>query len=95
MNIKIKYPHSRGHIRVENDVEIKEIFVKEDIMNPKGEIVSIGFRNKESSGLIEFKRGELDHLMRSIRGKTHLIKDMKIIRDDVDEEADDEPLNLM
>ncbi len=82
MNIKIKYPHSKGHIRVENNVEIKEVFVKEDMLNPKGEKISIGFRNKESSGLLEFDREEIDRLMESLRERTHLIKDMKIIRDD-------------
>ena len=82
MNIKIKYLHSKGHVRVENNVEIKEVFVKEKMTDPDAERISIGFRNKDSSGLLEFTHDEIDRLMRTLKDRTGLIKDFKIIRDE-------------
>lgn len=81
MQIKIKYPNEKGIIRIENEVEIKEVMINEDILHPENEIVKLGFVNDFSSGLIELNSKEIDRLMNTIKNKTHLIKDIKIFRE--------------
>ena len=82
MKIKIKYPSNRGEIRVENDVDIKEVFIKEDLLIPNAEKVTVGFTNKDSSGIIEFSGHEMDRLFRTMKDKMHLIKAFKVIKDE-------------
>lgn len=81
MNIKIKYPHIKGETRIENSAEIKEVFIKEDLFDPKNEKISIGFTNEVSSGLIEFSSTEFDRLIKSAKSKVKLVKGFKILRD--------------
>ncbi len=80
MHLKIKYPNNKGEIRIENEVEIREVMVREHILDPQKKRISIGFTNDYSSGLVEFSLAEFDKLMRSAKDKVHLIKGMKVIR---------------
>ena len=80
MEIKLKYLNEKGAVRIENNVEIKEVLVREHLMDPKKKKISIGFMNDYSSGLLEFSPGEFDQLMKSARDKVHLIKGMKVIK---------------
>jgi hypothetical protein len=82
MNIKIKYPHNKGETRIENNVTIKEVLIKEDLLNPDKEKISIGFINEISSGLIEFSPEEFHKLMRSGKNKVNLVKGFKILKDE-------------
>ena len=81
MKIKIKYPSSDGIIRLENEVEIREVFIKEDMLNPSGERVHLGFVNKNSSGIIELSGDEFDRIDKSAKGRIHLVKDVKVFRE--------------
>ena len=49
-------------------------------MHPKKESISIGFRGKNSSGIIELKTKELEHIYNSVKKRTHLIKGFKKMR---------------
>jgi len=80
MHIKIKYQQEEGEIRLENSVEIKEVMIREHLMDPKKKRISIGFTNDSSSGLVEFSPEEFDRLVKSARDNTHLIKGIKVIR---------------
>ncbi len=81
MHIKIKYPHQKGEIRIENEVEIKEVMIREHLLDQGKKRISIGFMNDYSSGLIEFSPIEFDKLMKSAKNRVNLIKDMKVIRE--------------
>ena len=81
MNIKIKFPHDHGITRVENNVNIEEVFIKQDILNSKKDKIAIGFVNATSSGIIEFNRDEFNKLMTTIEDKLDLIKEKKIFRE--------------
>lgn len=81
MIIKTKYKTRNGLRKVKNQVHIEEIIINESMMNPKTEKIEIGFRNNQTSGLIEFRPDEMDRLIRTIGNKTNLIKSVKIIRD--------------
>ena len=77
MRIKMRYINSGGFVRLENFVDIKEVMVNEDFLHPENESIAIGFRNKDSSGIIEFSVGEFDKLADSVKRKMHLIKGFK------------------
>lgn len=80
MNIKIKYPGKNGIIRIENSADIKEVMIKENLVDADKRKVVIGFMNEESSGIIELGYPEFDRLMKSARDNTKLVKGMKVIR---------------
>lgn len=80
MIIKTKYKTGNGPRKVKNQVNVEEIIINENMMNPKNEKFEIAFRNNSTSGLIEFRPDEMDRLIRTIKDKTNLIKSVKIIR---------------
>ena len=77
MRMKIRYANSGGFTRLENFAPIKEVMINEDFLHPDHESIALGFRNKDSSGVIEFTVKEFDKIAHDIKKKKHLIKDMK------------------
>ena len=77
MRIKTRYINSGGFVRLENFVAVKEVMINEDFMHPENESIAIGFRNKDSSGIIEFTVGEFQRMSHSVSKKMHLIKSLK------------------
>ena len=80
MDIKIKYPHPRGITRIENNVEIKEVMIKGDLLDPYDQKVVLGFSNDHSSGVLEFSHEEFEKLMKTSKDKLRLVKDVKIFK---------------
>lgn len=80
MEIKLKYLNENGAVRIENNVEIKEVLVREHLLDKEKKKISIGFTNDYSSGLLEFSPEEFDKLIKSARDKVHLIRGMKVIK---------------
>lgn len=78
MRMKIRYANAGGFTRIENFVNIKEVMINEDFLHPENESIALGFRNKDSSGIIEFTTSEFEKLFRSVHKKKHLIKNFKI-----------------
>lgn len=78
MRIKLRYVNSNGFVKIENFVEIKEVMINEDFTHPESESIALGFRNKDSSGIIEFTSAEFDKLANTVRKKTHLLKGVKV-----------------
>ena len=81
MNIKIKQFGSGGSFRLESNVEIKEVLINEDFLRPEHESIALGFKNKDSSGLIELTPREVDELVKAVDKKKHLIKGIKIFKE--------------
>ena len=79
MRIKMRYVNSGGFVRLENFVNIKEVMINEDFLHPENESIALGFKNKDSSGVIEFKVGEFERLANSVKKKMHLIKGFKTL----------------
>ena len=73
----MRYINSGGFVRLENFVNIKEVMINEDFLHPENESIAFGFKNKDSSGIIEFTVGEFDKLANSVKRKMHLIKSFK------------------
>lgn len=80
MIIKLKKRHSRGIIRVEGSGEIKEVAVKEDLLNPDKEMVHLFFRGSHSSGVVELTSHEVDMLVKRVHPKTNLSKNVKVLK---------------
>jgi hypothetical protein len=77
MQIKIKKTNSDGIVRLETSGEVREILVNEDIMNPNNESISICFRGKNSSGIVDMTPAEIEKLYNSVKERIHLIKGLK------------------
>jgi len=75
----MKYINSGGFIRSENFFEIKEVMINEDFLHPENESIALGFRNRDSSGIIEFTVKEFEKLAESVKRKMHLIKGFKTL----------------
>lgn len=80
MKAKIKKLTKDGVVRLEASGEIKEIWVNEDFLKPTDESISLGFRGKDSSGIIELSIKEFEALYKDLKKRKKIIKDIKIIK---------------
>lgn len=79
MQIKVRKVNSDGTVRLESTGEVKEIIVNEDIVHPNKESVSLCFRGKNSSGIVDLTPKEIDFLYEKIRSRMHLIKGLRTL----------------
>jgi hypothetical protein len=80
MKAKIKKMNSDGVVRLETGGDIKEILINEEFLHPQDESISLCFKGKSSSGIIELTIKEVKELTDALKKKQHLIKDVKVIR---------------
>ena len=83
MNIKTRMNTSNGNARFENSVDLIEVMINEDFLHPDHESIALGFKNKDSSGLIELSPKEVDEIIKAVDKKKHLIKGVKIFSERV------------
>ncbi len=83
MNIKTRINSSKGNVKLENRVDLIEVMINEDFLHPNQESIALGFRNKDSSGLIELSPKEVDEILKAVEKKKHLIKGVKIFSERV------------
>ncbi|MBW3023121.1 hypothetical protein KY308_03380 [Candidatus Woesearchaeota archaeon] len=74
MQIKVKKQNKDGIVRLESSGEVKEILINETIMEPENETISVCFRGKDSSGIVDFSPKEIEQIYEVIRKRAHLIK---------------------
>jgi len=77
MNIKFKRATLGGFKKTIIKGDIKEIDINEDLFHPDKEKIRVCFRGASTSGIIELSTKEAEELMESIKGRVHLIKDIK------------------
>lgn len=80
MKIKAKKENADGLVRVETSGQIKEVLINEDFLKPKNASVSICFRGKSSSGIVEMDLKEIESLYRSIEPKISMLKNTKVMK---------------
>ncbi len=80
MKVRVKKENRDGVVRLESGGEVKEILINEDFLHPDNESISVCFRGKDSSGIIDFSVEEIEELLKSYNSKKHLIKGVKVIR---------------
>jgi len=81
MKIKVLNQSSDGQIRLESKGTIKEVMINEDFFHPEDETIAVGFKGRNTSGLIEFTSKELEDLLKEVKKRTHLIKDFKVLKE--------------
>ena len=67
MRLKIRYANAGGFTRLENFTNIQDVLINEDFLHPNNESIALGFRNKDSSGLIEFSVKEFDKIWHNLK----------------------------
>lgn len=77
MQIKLRKQNEDGIIRLESSGEVKEVLINEDILHPNKESISVCYRGKNSSGIIDFTPKEIEMLYDKVKSRIHLIKGFK------------------
>ena len=80
MQVRIRKHNPDGVVKLETSGEIKEILVNEDFLNPHKESISLCFKGKSSSGIVDLTPNEAEMLMNSVKNRLHLIKGIKRFR---------------
>ena len=80
MKIRIKKQHSEGINRVEASGEIKEILVNQDFMEPEKVSVSLCFRGRDASGIIDLVPEEFEMINKEINSRKKLLGKTKILK---------------
>ena len=66
--------------RLETEGDIMEVLINEDLLHPEEESISLCFRGRDSSGIVNLTPKELNTLNNTIHKKMHLIKGFKKIQ---------------
>lgn len=80
MRVKVKKLNDDGIVRLESSGEVKEVMINEDFLNPKSASIALGFRGKNSSGIVELTPEEIDVLYDELRKHRHLLKNVKVMK---------------
>jgi len=80
MEIKTKNLISGKVIRTQSSGQLKEIIIKEDILNIENPSVSLCFRGMDSSGIIDLSKKELDMIFKELDEKKKLLKGVKLLK---------------
>ncbi len=80
MKIKAKKENADGIVRLETSGQIREVLINEDFLKPKEASVSICFRGKSSSGIVEMGLKEVESLYKSIQPKINMLKNVKVMK---------------
>ena len=77
MELRVKKENQDGVVRLESSGTVKEILINENLLYPDKESISICFRGKNSSGIVDFTPTEIEQIYESVKNRMHLIKGFK------------------
>lgn len=77
MQVRVRKNNADGIVRLETSGDIKEILINENFLNPDNESISICFRGKSSSGIVDLKPSEAEGFINAVQKRLHLIKGIK------------------
>ena len=77
MKLKLLKENRDGVIRVESSGSVREVMINEDLLHPNNESISVCWRGKNSSGIVDFTPQEIETLYKSVHNRLHLIKGIK------------------
>ncbi len=80
MNVKIRKYDMLGVRRNEIRGELQEVIISEDLMNPGNETISLCFRGRGTSGLVELRKDEAEAIIKRIEGRNKLVKGFEVIK---------------
>lgn len=79
MMIKMRKQNQDGIVRVESSGEVREVLINEDILHPDNESISVCWRGKNSSGIVDMTPREIEMLYDTVKKRIHLIKGFKLL----------------
>jgi len=80
MKIRTKKHNPDGIVRLETSGEIKEILINEDFMKPQLTTISLCFKGKSSSGIVELTPKEVEMIKRKVSPGLDLMKNVKVMK---------------
>jgi len=81
MRIKTKKQDQKDIVRLETYGGLKEVIVKEDIFNSKGNLVELCFRGENSSGIVELTADEIERINAEFqKGRKQISKNVKVMK---------------
>ena len=80
MIIKARKQNEDGLVRLETSGQIKEVLINEDFLKPKEASVSVCFRGKSSSGIVEISAKEFESIYRQVEPKLSILKGVKVMK---------------
>ena len=80
MIIKARKQNEDGLVRLETSGQIKEVLINEDFLKPKEASVSVCFRGKSSSGIVEISAKEFESIYRQVEPKLSMLKGIKVMK---------------
>ena len=80
MDIKVKKQNTDEIVRLETSGEIKEILMSEDFLKPKDAKISLCFRGKNSSGIVELNVQEAELIQKDISKRLGFLRGTKVMR---------------
>ena len=82
MDVKVRSQTKKSVARMHAKGTIRDIKIDTDNLVHNKESVSICFKSDENSGIITLSPKEIDKIVKALRRKRHLIKDIKIYKED-------------
>ncbi|MFH1174796.1 MAG: hypothetical protein V1725_06695 [archaeon] len=89
MHLKVKVGDDKNLSRIEANVIIKEVRIRENLINEKDEIIELCFKDGPASGILELKKDELTELNQQVRKALERVRvkqEDKYINDDASSE---------
>ncbi len=80
MEVKVRKKNSDGIVRLETSGVIKEVLMNENFLKPKDARVLLGFKGKDSSGIVELSVKEAEVLSEELNKRLGILKGAKIMR---------------
>jgi hypothetical protein len=80
MIVKTKKRHKGRVIRVQGEGEVKEVLINENLTDVDKRVISICFRGRESSGIVDLSEKEAEDLSKTLGSLAKLIKSTKILK---------------
>ena len=74
MKLRVKKQNNDGIVRLETSGDLKEIIINEDLMDAENERVSLCFRGKSSSGIIDLTPEEIEKIYDAVKERIKIIK---------------------
>ena len=80
MRIRLKQIAGLGVKRSDSRNKIDNVVVKESLLDPSREVISIFFRGKESSGILDMTTSEFEMLINSIVPNVKLVDKTSLVK---------------
>lgn len=80
MNIKVRKQNVDGIVRLETSGQLKEVIINEDFLHSNNASIALCFKGKNSSGIVQLSRREMEHLSKEIAPNMHMLKDVKVLK---------------